>query len=151
MDLRITRGHLQVLALAITGALVLSCGNEGEVQPVPGSINVLGTPASRGLIEQGAALYVGNCQVCHGGATGGKLRDIPPPHNAKGHTWDHADQQIIEMTLNGISFSLEKQRMPAFKDKLSEDDVKAILAYIKTWWTEDQRTQQQKVTEEWRR
>jgi mono/diheme cytochrome c family protein len=101
------------------------------------------------LIQRGATLYQASCQICHGGATGGKLRDIPPPHNANGHTWHHADQQLIAMTLNGISFSVEEQKMPAFKDKLSEDDVRAILAYIKTWWTEDQRKQQQQVTEQW--
>jgi mono/diheme cytochrome c family protein len=100
-------------------------------------------------LAKGAGLYTANCQSCHGGATGGNLKDIPPPHNANGHTWHHADQQLIDMTLNGISFSLEAQKMPAFKDKLTEEDVKAILAYIKTWWTEEQRKSQREVTRQW--
>lgn len=100
---------------------------------------------------RGSDLYQQNCLQCHGGATGGKLKDIPPPHNANGHTWHHADQQLTDMTLNGISFSLEEQKMPAFRDKLAEEDVKAILAYIKTWWTEEQRKWQREVTEQWNR
>ena len=96
-------------------------------------------------------MYEANCVKCHGGRTGGNLKDIPPRHNANGHTWHHADQQLIDMTLNGISFSLEEQKMPAFKSKLSEEDVQAILAYIKTWWTEEQRDEQKKATEQWNR
>ncbi len=129
-----------VLVLLSAALLFASCGGPSrQPEAVP--------PNS--LIDRGATLYQANCLVCHGGATGGKLRDIPPPHNANGHTWDHADQQLTGMILNGITFSLEKQKMPAFKDKLTEEDVKAILAYIKTWWTEEQRSWQRKVTEQW--
>ncbi len=141
MNLRITKGHIQVLAVMVAGSLLLSaCTGTRPVQPP------LTTQQARGR-----DLYQASCQTCHGGATGGKLRDIPPPHNANGHTWHHADQQLTDMTLNGISFSLEEQKMPAFRDKLTEDDVKAILAYIKTWWTEEQRKSQREVTEQWNR
>jgi mono/diheme cytochrome c family protein len=128
------------LVLLVTALLVASCGGALK-QPKP--------PSPDGLIQTGAGLYQANCQVCHGGATGGKLKDIPPPHNANGHTWHHADQQLTDMISNGITFSLEEQKMPAFKDKLTGEDAKAILAYIKTWWTEEQRASQGKVTEQW--
>lgn len=111
---------------------------------------VLGTPASGAMVEQGEELYQANCQSCHGGATGGSLKDIPPPHNAKGHTWHHPDQLLIDMVLNGINFSAEEQKMPAFKDRLSREEVKAILAYIKTWWTDEQRAYQADVTKQYR-
>lgn len=94
-------------------------------------------------------LYAQNCATCHGGATGGTLKAIPPPHNANGHTWHHPDQQLKEMVLDGITFSLEEQKMPAFKDRLSEADVEAILAYIRTWWTSEQKIFQATVTAEW--
>ena len=29
-------------------------------------------------------------------------------------------------------------QMPAFQDKLGVSEVEAILAYLKTWWTEEQ-------------
>jgi mono/diheme cytochrome c family protein len=135
-------GATHLLVLVMAALLFASCGGAlKQSKPLPPD----------DLIQTGAALYQANCQVCHGGATGGKLKDIPPPHNANGHTWHHADQQLTNMILNGISFSLEEQKMPAFKDKLTEEDFKAILAYIKTWWSEEQRAWQRKVTEEWDR
>jgi mono/diheme cytochrome c family protein len=38
--------------------------------------------------------------------------------------------------------------MPSFGDRLAEDDIRAILAHIKTWWDDDQRDFQQQVTEQ---
>ena len=139
MTMRLVKGLACFTALCLTALVLSSCGSAST------------KPETNSLIDRGAKLYQANCQSCHGGATGGKLRDIPPPHNANGHTWDHADQQLTGMVLNGIPFSLEAQRMPAFKDKLSEEDVRAILAYIKTWWTEEQRAWQRRVTEQWDR
>jgi mono/diheme cytochrome c family protein len=131
-----------IVTLLVVALALSSCGRgSGQV----------GTSASKALVERGATLYQTSCQACHGGATGGKLKDIPPPHNANGHTWDHADQWLTGAILNGITFSQEAQKMPAFKDMLTEEDVQAILAYIKTWWTEEQRASQKKVTEQWDR
>ncbi len=132
------KGWVCHVSLSMAVVLLASCGsNEGTRSPIP---------TAHPLIERGAVLYQANCQSCHGGATGGKGTDIPPPHNANGHTWHHPDQQLTEIILDGFSFSVGPQKMPAFKDKLSEEDVKAVLAYIKTWWTPEQREWQAKVT-----
>lgn len=109
-------------------------------------------------LARGEALYDANCRSCHGGATGGQMMDIPPTHNANGHTWHHPDCQLIDVVLNGsgemgemmrrmMGVPEDTPRMPAFKGKLSEEDVEAILAYIKTWWTEEQRQAQARITE----
>ncbi|MBI4219253.1 MAG: cytochrome c [Chloroflexi bacterium] len=108
-----------------------------------------GTASTQEQTDRGQALYAENCATCHGGATGGSLKDTPPPHNANGHTWHHPNQQLEEMILEGITFSLEEQKMPAFKDKLSATDVEVILAYIKTWWTPEQQSFQATVTAQW--
>lgn len=94
-------------------------------------------------------MYEANCQTCHGGDTGGNLRDIPPPHNTNGHTWHHADQQLTDSILHGFSDPLSPQQMPAFAGKLEEKDVRDILAYIKTWSTADQQDWQRQATEQW--
>lgn len=109
-------------------------------------------------ITRGAELYNANCLGCHGGAIGGDMMDIPPPHNANGHTWHHPDCQLIDVVLNGSGGMGEMMRrmmgvpenaprMPAFRGKLTEEDVEAILAYIKTWWTEEQRVWQTQITQ----
>jgi mono/diheme cytochrome c family protein len=116
-----------------------------------GKPGLAGTPSSGSLAERGERLYQHNCQSCHGGATGGGLRDIPPPHNANGHTWEHADQLLTKIILEGVADPQQPQQMPAFKDRLTNEDVQAILTYIKTWWTEEQRQFQAKATAEWDR
>jgi len=79
---------------------------------------------------------------------GGSPTDFPPPHNAQGHTWHHGDCELIRWTLEGKpSFGATGTTMPAFADRLSEEDVRNILAHIKTWWTEEQREAQARVTE----
>ena len=115
-------------------------------------------PRSTAQVGKGEQLYVANCQVCHGGATGGSMMDLPPPHNANGHTWHHSDRQLTDIVLNGsgemgemmrqmMGASADTPRMPAWKGTLTEADVAAILAYIKTWWTEEQRQWQARVSE----
>ena len=98
--------------------------------------------------ERGAELYQRHCVECHGGATGGHITDIPPPHNAEGHTWHHGDCELIEITLEGMPPRPGFPEMPAFGDELSEEDVEAILAHIKTWWEPHQREHQAEVTEQ---
>jgi mono/diheme cytochrome c family protein len=36
--------------------------------------------------------------------------------------------------------------MPAFRDKLSDDDIRAVIAYIKSTWPEETRKLQAEVT-----
>lgn len=101
----------------------------------------------------GEQLYTANCQGCHGGDTGGSMMDIPPPHNTNGHTWHHPDCQLVQTVLNGsgemgemmremMGASEDTPRMPAFEGILTEDEIVAILDYIKGWWTEEQRHSQ---------
>ena len=108
-------------------------------------------------VERGAQLYGANCQRCHGGATAVQMVGIAPPHNANGHTWHHSDCDFKTFVLIGFSETEEMRRqemgipkeaprMPSFKDALSEQDVDAIMGYIKTWWTPEQREVQAKVT-----
>ena len=109
--------------------------------------------------QQGGQLYNTYCVSCHGGPTGGRMMDIPPPHNSNGHTWHHPDCQLTEIILNGsgemgtmmrrmMGASETTPTMPAFSGTLAPEDVEAILAYIKTWWTPQQRTTQASITRE---
>jgi mono/diheme cytochrome c family protein len=120
------------LAIAWLGSLVLvGCGG--------------------GQVERGAALYEINCGSCHGGASGGTVRDIPPPHNASGHTWHHQDCLLTKIILDGFEdpdAPEDKPKMPAFKGQLTDEEVAAILTHIKTWWTEEQRQWQRQVTQQ---
>lgn len=99
-------------------------------------------------VAEGARLYEANCMQCHGGSTGGSIEDIPPRHNAEGHTWHHPDCELVAIVLEGMPQRADLPEMPAFEDRLTEDDVSAILAYLTTWWEPDQREFQEQVTEQ---
>lgn len=102
------------------------------------------------LVQQGEELYEANCTSCHGGDSGGVISDRPPRHNANGHTWHHPDCLLTDITMRGAAAwgaDPSSSDMPAFEGELSEMEVEAILAYIKTWWTDEQRTFQAEITE----
>lgn len=95
------------------------------------------------LVTGGEQLYAANCQVCHGDREGAGGTGGAPPHNETGHTWHHPDAQLNDWILNGkLGFS----QMPTFKDVMSEGQVEAVLTYIKTWWTPEQRESQTDVS-----
>ena len=99
---------------------------------------------SENFIE-GADLYAANCQVCHGDSNGLGGTGIAPPHNKAGHTWHHPDAQLQDWVLNG-KLGFRGPGMPSLGDKLAEPEVDAILTFIKTWWTPDQRKSQADVS-----
>ncbi len=93
-------------------------------------------------IAKGASLYATNCQVCHGDLSGGGGSGAPP-HNQHGHTWHHPDAQLKDWVKNG---KIGLSQMPAFKNILTDPEVDAVLSYIKTSWTEEQRETQADVS-----
>ena len=108
-------------------------------------------------LELGEELYYQHCETCHGGDTGGNIEDVPPPHNEHGHTWHHGDCENLAMVMDGTSEVHEQMLidqgipeedavMPAFEGTLSEDEAIAILNFIKTWWTDEQREHQERIT-----
>ena len=119
--------------------LLAACGGDSG-EPEAG--------ASEGA-QRGEALYDEKCASCHGGDSGGEISDSPPPHNANGHTWHHADCLLTDITLRGAAAwgaDPSTSAMPAFGDELTEEDVESILEYVKTWWTDEQREYQADLT-----
>lgn len=59
-----------------------------------------------------------------------------PPHDASGHTWHHSDTQLSRIILEGLASIAPGYvtDMPAFAGTLSEEQVSAILDYIKSTW-----------------
>jgi mono/diheme cytochrome c family protein len=100
------------------------------------------------VLARGERLYNMHCVACHGGPSGGTISDIPPRHNAQGHTWHHPDCQLVGIVLEGMPPREGFPTMPAFADDLDENDVGAILAHIKTWWEPDQVEFQADITDQ---
>jgi mono/diheme cytochrome c family protein len=103
-------------------------------------------PGDASQVAAGEALYRTHCASCHGANLEGQPdwqtrlpsgRLPAPPHDESGHTWHHSDAVLIQIVRDGPAFyaSLGVQTdMPAFDSVLSESDMAAVIAYIKSRW-----------------
>ena len=114
--------------------------------------------ANQQQIALGEQIYQENCAACHGVNGEGEYPAAPlepdpdglmgaPPHNEAGHTWHHDDSLLIETITSGSSYPGFKP-MPAFGDQLSDWEILAVLAFLKTMWTDEQRDIQREVSTE---
>ncbi len=93
------------------------------------------------IVDYGAQLFQKNCAVCHGANAEGtrdwKKTDAnghypPPPLNGSAHAWHHSIPQLSRsireggIKLGGV--------MPAFGDKLSDQDIISLIAYFQSTW-----------------
>lgn len=102
------------------------------------------------LIAAGEKLYAQNCAACHGatleGAPDWEQRHPdgsfpPPPLNSAAHAWQHSDSSIVFTITNGRSAG-KSHSMPAFGDRLSTDEVRAVIEFIKSHWGASELNQQ---------
>jgi mono/diheme cytochrome c family protein len=102
----------------------------------------------------GQELYDQYCGSCHGedlvGEENWKERKADgtfpaPPHDTSGHTWHHPDDLLLEIIAQGGDQALGST-MPGFAEELTEDEMAAILEYIKTFWGEEERAFQWWIT-----
>ncbi len=98
------------------------------------------------LLEEGKSMYATYCVACHGAALEGqpdwKIRQEDgsypaPPHDSTGHTWHHPDELLLEIIARGGDPVLGS-KMPGFEDTLSEDQIQAVLVFIKSHWGEEE-------------
>ena len=62
---------------------------------------------------------------------------VAPAHDATGLAWRHSDQTLFEIIKFGEDANVDGgniKRMPAFKDKLSDDEIWMTIALIKSSW-----------------
>lgn len=100
-------------------------------------------------IAQGEAIYAQHCAACHGAALEGeadwRVRDsdgyLPaPPHDVTGHTWHHPDVQLIDIVTRGTEAVVGngyQSRMPGYAGVLSAEEIRDVLAFIKSTWPPD--------------
>ncbi len=77
-----------------------------------------------------------NCSKCHGpdgkGETKmGKKLEVRDLTDSKVQA-SFTDQQAFDSTKNGVKAE-GKQKMPGFAEKLSDDEIKAVVTYLRTF------------------
>ena len=130
-----------VIVLLIAIATLLAWRNAR--QGVTSKANALDTQQ----VALGMQTYAANCARCHGENLEGQPNwrtELPtggmpaPPHDESGHTWHHADDYLFNVTKNGgqpYSPTGYKNNMPALGAKLSDGQIWATLAFIKSRWS----------------
>jgi len=115
----------------------------------------LADPQDPVQLDRGEQVYHQACAMCHGANLEGQpnwKRRLPdgtmpaPPHDDTGHTWHHPDQQLFDYTKFGGAAVLPapfKSAMPAFGDALTDAEIWAVLAFIKSSWSPRMREVQQ--------
>ena len=114
-------------------------------------------PNEQVVVALGEQVYAQNCASCHGVALEGQAnwqqRDadgyLPaPPHDETGHTWHHPDTYLFLMTKYGIEKMIGKtypNNMPAYEDELSDDEIIAVLSFIKSTWPDTVKRQHDQI------
>jgi len=138
-------------AVVVIGLIVLAV-----LRSVP-SAQGWANPDDARLVAQGQLVYRQHCASCHGANLEGQPNwkdELPeggrvaPPHDATGHTWHHADALLFEIVQKGPEANALPgyvYRMPAFGGSLSDDEIWAVLAYIKSTWPPDIQAAQEEV------
>ncbi|MBB6085485.1 mono/diheme cytochrome c family protein [Castellaniella defragrans] len=122
-------------------------------------------PTDEGLVVQGQAIYTNSCAACHGAMLQGQPnwrerlangRLPAPPHDKAGHTWHHPDAVLFDLVKNGLVAGRTappgyQSDMPAFGSMLTDEQIVAVLAYIKSTWPSDVLRMQKEVTEQQQR
>ena len=135
--------------------LVTGCRASSDATPAPTAAADSPPALAPQQVARGAEIYTLHCAECHGanleGEADWKLQNPDgsfraPPHDASGHTWHHSDVQLIDaVRLGGARLPADvggTSAMPAYGDILTDDDIAAVLDFIKSTWPEDIRRYQ---------
>jgi cytochrome c oxidase cbb3-type subunit 3 len=81
-------------------------------------------------VERGRAVYAANCGRCHGADGQGHTRmaEMVEPPDLSDPAWQRgrSTSRMLASVANG------RGQMPAFKKKLSKQDIAAAVAYVRT-------------------
>lgn len=108
--------------------------------------------------ELGVQVYNTRCAACHGPSGEGQRNWQqrgptgvlpPPPHDSTGHTWHHADGLLFRIVAEGGVVYAGPETltgMPGFREQLSDDEIRAVIRYLKGFWGPEERSFQAEVS-----
>ncbi|MBK7393461.1 MAG: c-type cytochrome [Chloracidobacterium sp.] len=130
--------YLKLALIAATAAIfIAACGQAANTPVVnntaPKANQNAATPAPVAEVASGQELYAKNCMICHKDTgKGGKVtiegKSIDPDDITTAKMKEKADEKFVGYINDGFP----DDGMPAFKDKLTADQVKAIIKHIRT-------------------
>jgi mono/diheme cytochrome c family protein len=119
---------------------------------------MVGGASSAATMTLGRTIYAEHCASCHGANLEGQRdwksplasgRMPAPPHDASGHTWHHPDGVLFRITKEGPAAVVGdgyQSDMPGFGNVMSDDEIRAVLTFIKSTWPERERAHQAEMS-----
>lgn len=127
---------------------VVNTGSDGVLTQLPDE--------NSSLVEAGRDVYAIHCAACHGVELQGQPNWVQadatgmlpaPPHDDSGHTWHHADDQLFEIVKYGAPTAMGdpdyRSMMPAFIEVLDDQEIYAVLVFIRSTWSDEHKKWQQ--------
>ncbi|KGJ03361.1 Cytochrome c, mono-and diheme variants [Paracoccus halophilus] len=139
------RGLLGRAVAGMAAIALIAAGARLVWTSAPGELRLRADDAR--VVAQGREIYAAQCAACHGADLAGQpdwKRPLPdgrlpaPPHDENGHTWHHDSQLLFDLTKFGIGAMIDDPDyltdMPVYDGLLSDDQIVAVLSYIKSTW-----------------
>lgn len=132
MEVIMKRQIIFSLTIGVIAMTILTaCSKQDDSQPIKGRWY------TGDQLKLGKQVFADNCAACHGN----NAESIPngtdssysaPPLNGSAHAWHHS-MSILIRTINEGGKELGG-KMPGFKDKLSDAEKNAAIAYFQSYW-----------------
>ena len=136
-----------LIGLLVVAAVAVAVYWQADQGPSTATLD----PDDGDKVALGRQIYGKECASCHGvkleGQPHWRIRRpngrLPaPPHDESGHTWHHPDEMLVELTKYGPAAVVQtdyETDMPAYDGVLSDEQIAAVLSFIKSTWPEDVR------------
>ena len=136
-----------MIGLAVLGGLLILAGVV-LLRPKANAAELIDLSDPQ-LVAQGEDVYTKYCAACHGFELEGQPdwqqphedgSIKAPPHDEAGHTWHHNDAYLVEsIQLGGarLAPNIGVSAMPAYEGVLSNQQIAAVITYIKSTWPTD--------------
>lgn len=143
-----SRRGVPVIGLIAGAVLVASIAGLGWWQFARSAESPMDSTDSR-VLALGKRVYQRECASCHGAQLEGQPdwqtrlpngRLPAPPHDPSGHTWHHPAEQLFGIVKDGVQAYAPagyESDMPAYAGRLSDAEIWAVLAFIKSTWPAD--------------
>lgn len=126
-----------IVVVTAASVLIFSCSTAD--QPVANSAKPVNTaattPAPPATLDQAAMaaeVYATNCMICHKDTgKGGKVTLEGKTINAEDLTAEKIKKMSDEKLIGYVTNGIEDEGMPSFKDKLSADQIKQVVAHVR--------------------
>ena len=129
---------LQYMTDADTQAMSIYLKSLGEGAPPDPAVSSLPVAESSLLMRLGQSVYMGQCASCHGAAGLGMPPNYPPLAGNPSISMESAVNPI-RMVLNGgyppgTAGNPMPHGMPPFAQSLSDDEIAAVVTYVRLAW-----------------